>query len=413
MLMILAIMGLAVSMWSDGLKIKAFIDPGDVDVRFDNFSTDDPPGTIDPGYDKNVATCTAELVEIEDEEEPNTNSGGDNDLDLSVTIINGYPSYTCTVNFTIINSGTLPVRLIEWFILPVQPPGSPNQTSILPLDIELIGIYIGYPLDPGESVDSILKVHVNQSASENSTYIFQIKFKFALSITTTTPPPPPQPAINLSKYFSDTNANPLTTDVDGAYNVSININPQGKATSSSPGHVVEIIVLRNIGSVPFTSGTILIEINISVDWKMDPDWGGSPTGNVHVCVYKGSTPSGFPYGSAWPFGPTCTSSGGTLITNTPGVTYSVSSTGSFPGFSQKLIVTIPISVLPGGSFAPGDTIAVSVKTKFAGIGETIPTNYFDKTNSANQKYKEFIDTAKATVGSLQATTQGIFRGYPK
>ncbi|HWQ18062.1 MAG TPA: hypothetical protein VNL13_09560 [Sulfolobales archaeon] len=411
MLIILAIMGLSTSMWSNGLKIKAFIDPGNVDVKFSNFSTNDPPGTIDPGYDKNVATCVAELVEIENEEEPN--SYGDNDLDLSVTIINGYPSYTCTVNFTIVNSGTLPASLIEWFILPVQPPGSPNQTSILPLDIELIGIYIGYPLDPGESVDAILKVHVNQSASENSTYIFQIKLKFALIITTTTPPPPQQPAINLSKYFSDTNGNPLTTDVDGAFNVSIVINNQGKATSTNPGHVVEIIVLRNTGSVSFTSGTILIEINISVDWAMQPNWSGSPTGNVDVCVYKGSTPPGFPYGSAWPLNSTCTSSGGSLITNTPGVTYSVSSTGSFPGFSQKLIVTIPISVLPGGSFAPGDTIAVSVKTKFDGLQKTIPPGYFNQTNSAGQSYKAFIDTAKATVGSLQATTQGVFRGYPK
>ena len=172
-LVILIVIGSAVSMWSDNLKIKAVIDAGSFDINFSNISTNDPSGSIDPGYDKNVATCYAELVEIENEELIDNNNGptDDNDLDLSVTIVNGYPSYTCTANFTIVNSGTIPAKLIKWFILPIQPSGGPNQTSILPLDIELIGIYVGYILDPVQSVEAMLKVHVNQSASENSVYI--------------------------------------------------------------------------------------------------------------------------------------------------------------------------------------------------------------------------------------------------
>ncbi len=66
--MLLAI-GLATAMWSYSLnlKIKTTIDTGSADVKFGDIFTDNPPGHVDPGYDKNVATRTAELVEVEDE----------------------------------------------------------------------------------------------------------------------------------------------------------------------------------------------------------------------------------------------------------------------------------------------------------------------------------------------------------
>lgn len=77
------------------------------------------------------------------------------------------------------------------------------------------------------------------------------------------------------------------------------------------------------------------------------------------------------------------------------------------------MITIPASILPGGSFGPGYTVAVSVETKFSGIGYIIPVGYFDHTNGVGQNYRAFIDTAKATIGSLEMNTQCIFRGYLK
>jgi hypothetical protein len=60
------------------------------DVDFIATSTNDPPGTIDPGYQKNVATCTSALI---------------SDELIEVVVTNGYPSYTCTFTVTAQNTG--------------------------------------------------------------------------------------------------------------------------------------------------------------------------------------------------------------------------------------------------------------------------------------------------------------------
>ncbi|MEM4485131.1 MAG: hypothetical protein QXE13_04730 [Sulfolobales archaeon] len=165
-LLMLAVIGAALAMWSDTLKVAVTVDTGEVDVEFDNVWTDDPQGAIDPGYDKDVATCYAEIVEIEDEE---GNMGGDNDLDLNITIVNGYPSYRCTVYFVVKNTGTIPVKGPHVYVV------SDNSFSSY---VEYSHNMTEVQIDPGGSEVFQISFHVTQSASENETYTLQLKLLF-------------------------------------------------------------------------------------------------------------------------------------------------------------------------------------------------------------------------------------------
>ena len=165
-LIMLAVIGSAVAMWSDALKIKVTVNTGDVDVEFDEALTNDPPGSIDPGYDKNVATCYAELVEIENEDEGNPT--GNNDLDLNITIVSAYPSYNCTVTFGVRNTGTIPVkgpRIIEV---------GGNFTDAITWAHNMTEVQI----DPGNTAWFYISFHVEQGASENTVYVLQLKLLF-------------------------------------------------------------------------------------------------------------------------------------------------------------------------------------------------------------------------------------------
>jgi len=165
-IMMLAVMGSAVAMWSDSLKVMVTVMTGDVDVEFGDISTNDPPGNVDPGYDKDVATCYADKMEIENEDLGNPT--GNNDLDLNITIVNAYPSYNCTVVFQVKNTGTIPVMgpyidiAIDTFGTDVT--WSHNMTPI--------------QIDPGNSTWFKISFHVEQSANETSTYMLQIYLKF-------------------------------------------------------------------------------------------------------------------------------------------------------------------------------------------------------------------------------------------
>lgn len=64
LIMTLVVMGSAIAMWSYSLKIKTIINTGEVDVEFGYVETYDPPGYNDPGYDKDVATCYADKIEM-------------------------------------------------------------------------------------------------------------------------------------------------------------------------------------------------------------------------------------------------------------------------------------------------------------------------------------------------------------
>jgi hypothetical protein len=129
-------------------------------VEFSAATTNDPPGTLDPGYTKDVADCLAQVV------------NGDR---VQISLDNGYPSYTCTFTVDVLNSGRLPVKL--------EPLGIDAPTEALtvtPLDD-----HTGMLLEAGRIDRERFSVHIEQPASQSSTYTFEIRKTFRLHATGT------------------------------------------------------------------------------------------------------------------------------------------------------------------------------------------------------------------------------------
>jgi len=155
----LSSLGLAHGLWAKTLTIEGPVDMGCTNADFIVASTDDPPGTIDPGYDKDVASCEATV------ESPEL---------VEVVITNAYPSYTCTFTTTIYNGGTLPVRRepLE-FVVPAE------------LTVTDLNDLTGVVLDPGQQDVEEFSVHVEQEAEQGAIYYFAIKKPFTLRVTGT------------------------------------------------------------------------------------------------------------------------------------------------------------------------------------------------------------------------------------
>ena len=155
----IATLGVVHGVWANTLTIDRSMNTGQVNANFIGASTDDPPGTIDPGYDKDVASCEATVVST--------------DL-VAVVIINAYPSYTCTFSTTIYNGGTLPERR-DPLLFDVPPA----------LTVTDLNDLTGVVLDPGEEDIEEFAMHVEQEAEQGAIYYFTIKKTFVLGVTGT------------------------------------------------------------------------------------------------------------------------------------------------------------------------------------------------------------------------------------
>mgnify|MGYP000409700020 CR=1 FL=1 len=167
-LMLLIVLGSALAMWYDTLKIKATISTGDVDVKFGKVDS------VENDHGKDVANCHVELMEIEDED--SGNPYGDNDLDLNITIENGYPSYWCNVTFTVNNTGTIPVKGPYSNATGTLSPFSDRET--LDDGVEILYELTPTQIDPGKSATFTIKIHILQGAKESYTYNHQVELYF-------------------------------------------------------------------------------------------------------------------------------------------------------------------------------------------------------------------------------------------
>jgi hypothetical protein len=129
-------------------------------VEFTAATTNDPPGTLDPGYTKDVADCLA-LIAADDR--------------VQISLQNGYPSYTCTFTVDILNSGRLPVKLDPLDI------NAPTEVlTVTPLED-----HTGLLLEAGRTDRERFSVHVEQPASQGASYFFEIRKTFRLHATGT------------------------------------------------------------------------------------------------------------------------------------------------------------------------------------------------------------------------------------
>jgi len=184
-LAVLIAVGVAFALWADVLKIHVEVNTGDVDVQFGSYSVTEyvgfPDGSggwsfVPEGSDpeaKDVGQCTVALQEVEDEESGSPSSAGDNDLDLVITITNGYPGYKCEVEFNVMNTGSIPVKLYFFdqsgnrLTLPA------TFTIDDAVECTLSG-EDGAQVHPDNSATYTLSCVVQQSASEDSQYMTQI-----------------------------------------------------------------------------------------------------------------------------------------------------------------------------------------------------------------------------------------------
>jgi hypothetical protein len=144
----LMVAGLAYAMWDKTLFIDGTVNTGEVDAVFTTATCNDDG--IDPGYDKDVASCSVT---------------GIGEQTLVVTITNGYPCYTCTLSFTIDNIGTIPVKVQSLTV--VTPPPEIGFT--------FVGIAVGDQIDGGLSQPGSIEIHIEQEAAELATYTFSVE----------------------------------------------------------------------------------------------------------------------------------------------------------------------------------------------------------------------------------------------
>jgi hypothetical protein len=126
-----------------------------------------------PSYivDKNVA-CT-------------TVSGVNTDT-LTITVDNAYPLYYNDIEIEFVNCGTIPVKLVNYVITPVDFvlanqtwSNAEHPSNGGPVWVGLVtGGESGTQLEPGDALASSLKFVVQQSATQGRSYTFKITWNF-------------------------------------------------------------------------------------------------------------------------------------------------------------------------------------------------------------------------------------------
>lgn len=149
----LALTGAGYAMWDKTLYIDGTVNTGEVNMEILSASSDDPPGSDDYGYTKDVGTTTVSYT-----------IGGQS---ISVNVTNAYPCYEVRVHFTAHNNGTVPVKLQDIKLI-----GVPAALTVTGSD------GIGEQIDPCEERDNTIKIHVLQSAKELATYTFTVQYYY-------------------------------------------------------------------------------------------------------------------------------------------------------------------------------------------------------------------------------------------
>lgn len=141
----LAVMGAGYAMWDKTLEIDGTVNTGQVNAVFTTAECDDVG--IDPGHDKDVGSCSV------------TGAGTQR---LTIIVDNGYPCYECTVDFTVDNTGTVPVKVQS-----LSAPGAPAAVTV-----SWTGLDVGDQIEPDEDEPGDIHIHVEQIADELAQYTF-------------------------------------------------------------------------------------------------------------------------------------------------------------------------------------------------------------------------------------------------
>lgn len=239
----------ALALWSETLKVNSIVETGNVDVEFEL-------GSVVEGdeYGKPwVANCTVSLMQIEDEDEDDGNPSGDNDLDLNITIVNGYPGYSCTVYFNVSNVGTIPV-IGPFLTMPEVPEGL--VVSFEPVLSQL---------HPGDEAEYSIYIKVQQEATQSTIYTLQIHLQYIQWNEVVVTGGGEISGLEAWIEFRHTNTNfdkcPAYLG-DNLTNIEIGLKKGNNVSSVSPGAFFSIIAVK----APNLSGA---EINVSYEYQFN------------------------------------------------------------------------------------------------------------------------------------------------
>jgi hypothetical protein len=130
--------------------IKTFTDD---DGRLDEGGRDPLDTGVDPGYDKRVGRCEAQLIDGKK---------------VRVLLFNAYPSYTCRLWVKVKNVGSKKVRF-----------ESPAFSAPPELTLRVVEAPSCTILDPGKRDYVGYSIHVEQPADQKSAYQFTIENRFS------------------------------------------------------------------------------------------------------------------------------------------------------------------------------------------------------------------------------------------
>lgn len=147
----LSTLGISYAAWAEPLDVSGTVSTGNVDVAFGKADSNDPSGSIDPGYDRDVATTEVE---------------GAYTKELTVSLDNAYPCYESEIEFTVRNTGSIPAKIKSIDV------DAPDE-----IDTEVTKLEVGEVIKTWKK--GYLHVHVSENALENKDY------KFSVTITAT------------------------------------------------------------------------------------------------------------------------------------------------------------------------------------------------------------------------------------
>lgn len=148
-IIILSVIGTSYALWFKTINLTGSVSTGYLNLNWESIKSNDPPTSIDPGYNVDVGDCNPKI---------NPSSQKDN-TKVTLSIDNAFPSYRCRVDFTIKNGGTIPTVIsdISWTY-------DSNALEITGPDL------LGKSLKPGQILPSYFEIHVIQPALQIHTY---------------------------------------------------------------------------------------------------------------------------------------------------------------------------------------------------------------------------------------------------
>lgn len=163
LILALTVLGASYATWSDNMPISGTVATGELDWYFENFGQKDDgrDWICAPGFTNITRVNTIDLAQTTIDS-LDTDGDGDDDT-LKVTVTNAYPGYYNSPYVTMVNNGTIPLKIQQPIIT------SPPEISVQWTD------GVGEVLAKDQSKNIFYKFRVNESARDQTTYIFTIK----------------------------------------------------------------------------------------------------------------------------------------------------------------------------------------------------------------------------------------------